>query len=69
MAKLTYKARAKLPGGAFAVDHKERKYAIHDKAHARNALARVAAHGTAAEKKKVRHEVKAKYPKIGKEGK
>ena len=66
MAKLTYQQRKKLPGGVFAVDHKKRKYPIQDKAHARNALARVAAHGTAAEKAEVRRKVKAKYPEIGK---
>jgi len=66
MAKLTYKQRKKLPGEVFAVDHKKRKYPIQDKAHARNALARVSAHGTPAEKREVRRKVKAKYPDIGK---
>ncbi len=41
MAKLTYKARNKLPSDKFALPA-ERKYPIYDKAHARNALARVA---------------------------
>lgn len=41
MAKLTYKARKKLPSKEFALPD-ERKYPIYDKAHARNALARVA---------------------------
>jgi len=64
MAKLTYKARKRLPSTAFAVDGKKRKYPVHDKAHARNALARVAAHGTPEEKAEVRRKVKAKFPSI-----
>lgn len=44
----------------------QRKYRIDDKAHARNALARVAQHGTPTEKKRVRAAVKRKYPSIGK---
>jgi len=43
--KLTYKQRKKLSPKDF-VFPKERKYPIPDKAHARNALARVAQHGT-----------------------
>ena len=64
MAKLTYKARKRLPSTAFAVDGKKRKYPVHDKAHARNALARVGAHGTPEEKAEVRRKVKAKFPSI-----
>lgn len=64
MAKLSYKARQKLPGSAFAVDHIKRKYPIHDIAHARNALARVAAHGTPQEKAKVKRAVYKKYPSL-----
>ena len=45
-----------LPGG---------RYPIHDRSHARNALARVAQHGTPAEKAKVRAAVARKYPGIG----
>jgi hypothetical protein len=45
------------PGGADA-------YPIHDRAHAANALSRVAANGTPAEKKKVRAKVAAKYPDL-----
>lgn len=41
MAKLTYKERKNLPDSDFALP-KKRKYPIYDKAHARNALARVA---------------------------
>ncbi|MBC8275401.1 MAG: hypothetical protein H8E40_10595 [Chloroflexi bacterium] len=64
MAKLIAAKRKALPGSAFAVDHAKRKYPIQDKAHARNALARVAQHGTAAEIAAVRRKVKAKYPSI-----
>lgn len=66
MAKLTYKARQKLSGKAFAVDGQKRRYPIHDIAHARNALARVAAHGTPSEKAQVRRKVYAKYPSLKK---
>lgn len=45
------------PGGADA-------YPIHDKAHGANALSRVAANGTPAEKAKVRRAVKTKYPDL-----
>ena len=41
-------------------------YPIPDASHARNALARVAQHGTPAEKATVRAKVKAKFPTIGK---
>jgi hypothetical protein len=63
MAKLTYKARKSLPSKSF-VFKKDRSYPIHDKAHARNALARVSQHGSSAEKAKVRAAVKRKYPTI-----
>jgi hypothetical protein len=38
-----------------------------DESHARNALARVAQHGSSAEKAAVRAKVKAKFPNIGKD--
>lgn len=44
---------------------KDKRYPIPDVAHGRNALARVAQHGTPAEKAKVRRKVKAKFPSIG----
>lgn len=66
MAKLTSKERKKLPGSAFAVDHQKRKYPIHDISHARNALARVSAHGTPEEKRRVRAAVNRKYPGLRK---
>ena len=47
------KERKKLGKKSFALPGK-RKYPIPDKAHARNALARVAQHGTPAEQKKVK---------------
>lgn len=63
MAKLTAKKRKRLKKKSFALPAK-RKYPIHDKSHARNALARVAQHGTASEKRKVRAKVCKKYPSI-----
>ncbi len=59
------KARKKLSKKSFALPGK-RKYPIPDKAHARNALARVAQHGTATEQKKVKQAVKKRFPSIGK---
>jgi hypothetical protein len=57
--------RKKLGTKSFALPGK-RKYPIPDKAHARNALARVAQHGTPAEQKKVKQAVKKRFPSIGK---
>lgn len=66
MAKtLTSKGRKKLGKKSFALPGK-RKYPIPDKSHARNALARVAQHGTPAEQKKVRAAVKKRFPSLGK---
>lgn len=62
-ATLTAKSRKKLPSSAFAIPPD--KYPIHDEAHARNALARVAQHGSDEEKAKVRAAVKRRYPNIG----
>lgn len=42
------------------------RYPIHDEAHARNALSRVAQHGSSADQAAVRAKVHAKYPGIGK---
>ena len=61
--KLSYKQRKGLPKSSF-IFKKERKYPLEDKAHARNALARVAQFGSPAEKAKVRSAVKSKYPTI-----
>jgi hypothetical protein len=62
------KNRKKLSKKSFALPGK-RKYPIPDKAHARNALARVAQHGTADEKKKVRAAVKRRFPSLAKKAK
>lgn len=62
-ARLTYQQRKSLPKSSFAIPS-ERAYPIEDRAHARNALARVSQHGSASEKKKVRAAVKRKYPGI-----
>ena len=69
MAKqLSTKKRKKMSNKSFALPGK-RKYPIPDKAHARNALARVAQNGTPAEQKKVKTAVKKRYPGIGKKKK
>ncbi len=65
MAVLTTKARDKLPASDFAL--KGGRYPIHDLAHARDALSRVSANGTPAEKAKVRRAVHARYPEIKQE--
>ena len=62
MAKLTTKTRKKIPRGQFALPG--RRYPIEDKAHARNALARVSQDGTPAEKASVRRKVHQRFPKI-----
>lgn len=64
MARLRAKARKRLKRSSFALP-KSRKYPIHDKAHARNTLSRVAQYGTPAQKKAVRKAVRRKYPSIG----
>ena len=69
MPKLTTAQRKKLPKSSFAIPSKapgSGSYPVGDKAHARNALARVAQHGSPSEKAAVRRKVKAKYPSIGK---
>lgn len=59
--KLSYKQRKALPSSAF-VFPKQKRYPIHDRAHAQNALARVSQKGTPSEKAKVRAAVCRKYP-------
>lgn len=74
MAKLTPAKRQNLRSSSFALPGKGEgkggkgagSYPIPDASHARNALARVAQHGTSAEKATVRAKVKAKFPGIGK---
>lgn len=63
MSVLTAKARDAIADKNFALPG--RRYPIHDLAHARDALARVAQHGTAEEQATVRRKVHAKYPSIG----
>lgn len=63
--QLKAKDRKKLSKREFALPGKK-KYPIPDKAHARNALARVAQNGSPAEQKKVKAAVKKRFPSIGK---
>jgi hypothetical protein len=60
MAKLSKAARKKISTREFALPG--RRYPIEDKAHARNALARVSQAGTRAEKAAVRRKVGQAYP-------
>ena len=60
---LSTQARKNLSPSDF-VFPEERRYPIHDLAHARNALARVSAFGTPEEKKKVRAAVYRRYPEL-----
>jgi hypothetical protein len=62
---LTTKARKHIAEENFALPGG--RYPIHDKAHARNALSRVAQNGTPEEQSKVRAAVHRKFPTIGKE--
>lgn len=70
--KLTYQQRKNLPKSAFAFPERVTKdnpagrgaYIINDIAHARDALARVSAFGTSAEKARVRAVVCRRYPDI-----
>lgn len=59
--------RKKMSSKQFALP-KAKKYRVDDLAHARNALARVAQHGSPAQKKAVRRAVVAKYPSLKKTG-
>jgi hypothetical protein len=67
MAKLNAKKRNSLPSTDFAVPG--RRYPVNDASHARNALARVAQHGSPKEKAEVRAKVHSKFPGIGGGGK
>lgn len=60
--RLTARQRKALPRTAFALPG--RRYPIHDKSHARNALSRVAQHGTPSEKNRVRAAVRRRFPGI-----
>ncbi len=63
MSKLSSKTRNALPDSDFA-EPGERKYPVPDANHARNALARVAQHGSPAEQAKVKSFVQRRYPGI-----
>jgi len=77
--RLTYKGRERMKKSEFAVPAEKTKnnpsgkgaYPIEDAAHARDALARVAADGTPEEKAEVRRKVDERYPGIdsGEKGK
>jgi len=62
--KLTTEGRNHLQAAEFAIP-KTRSYPIHDAAHARNALSRVAQFGSAQEKARVRAAVHRKFPGVG----
>jgi len=64
MPKLTTRGRKQIKVENFALSG--RRYPIFDKSHAVNALARVAQHGTPAEKAAVRRKVYKKYPSLKK---
>ena len=63
MARLKASTRKRMKASSFALPG-QKKYPNPDKTHARMALAMVAAHGTTAEKRKVRAAVKKKFPTI-----
>jgi len=65
MAKLTSRGRKHIKKANFALPA-QRKYPIHTLNHARNALARVAQHGTPAQKSRVRRAVYRKWPSLRK---
>lgn len=68
MSKFDAQDRKALPHSDFAVPSKapgSGSYPIPDKAHAQNALARVAQHGDPAEKRAVEAKVHAKFPGVG----
>lgn len=73
MSKLTTGARKKLKSSQFALPGKGTgpqgkgagSYPIPDASHARNALARVAQHGSSSEKATVRAKVHQRFPGIG----
>ena len=75
MAILSTAARKKMPAKSFALPGKGEgaggkgagSYPIPDESHGRNALSRVAQHGTPEQKKTVRAKVHAKFPGIGRQ--
>lgn len=63
MAKLRSRTRRRMKSSSFAIPS-QRKYPIHDRSHASNALSRVAQHGTPSQKRTVRAKVCRKYPTL-----
>jgi hypothetical protein len=76
MTVLSSKKRQSLPKSSFALPGKGEgpggkgsgSYPIPDESHARNALARVAQHGSSSEKATVRTKVASKFPGISVSG-
>ena len=70
MASLSEKGRKMVKAYASPKGKGDKKdkdaYPIHDLPHARNALARVAQHGSPEEKRRVRRAVYTKYPSLRK---
>ena len=66
MARLSKRARAKIPTSQFAIPEK-RKYPIDTRRRAGKALGLVGMHGSATEKRRVRAAVRRKYG-IGRKG-
>ena len=66
MADLDANKRKHLKDSDFA-EPEDRKYPIEDVSHARNALSRVAQHGTEAEQDEVRKHVEERYPSLKKD--
>jgi peptidoglycan hydrolase-like protein with peptidoglycan-binding domain/ssDNA-binding Zn-finger/Zn-ribbon topoisomerase 1 len=61
--KLSSKERDALPDSAFAIPER-RAYPVHDEGHCKAALSRVAQHGTASEKARVKAAVRKRHPKM-----
>lgn len=66
-ATLSSQGRKRVRDSNFAIPE-TRSYPIHDIAHARNALSRVAQHGSDEEKRRVRAAVCRKYPTLCSDG-
>ncbi len=67
MARLSYQQRKSLPRSEYAIPERAPgpgSYPIPDRAHARNALARVSAYGTPQEKRRVRMAVARRFPEV-----
>jgi hypothetical protein len=62
MAKLSARSRNKLSSKSFALPG--RRYPIHDRSHAANALARCSKHCSPSQKATVRGKVCARYPSL-----